>query len=71
MRLYQHSLGLSREPGQLLSAVREIAGRQAAPVPPPDRSPAARGSRGETVAGGSGELPAQLVGLTPRSLEAR
>jgi 5-methylcytosine-specific restriction enzyme subunit McrC len=29
VRLYQHSLGLSREPGQLLSAVREIAGRPA------------------------------------------
>ncbi|WP_030195517.1 McrC family protein [Streptomyces sp. NRRL S-87] len=29
VRLYQHSLALSREPGQLLSALKEIAGRLA------------------------------------------
>ncbi|WP_405524816.1 McrC family protein [Streptomyces canus] len=29
VRLYQHSLDLSREPGQLLSALRELAGRLA------------------------------------------
>ncbi|WP_112467801.1 McrC family protein [Streptomyces triticisoli] len=33
VRLYQHSLDLSREPGPLLSALREIAGRLAAATP--------------------------------------
>ncbi|WP_416978785.1 McrC family protein [Streptomyces sp. T028] len=35
MRLYQHSLDLSGEPGQLLSAVRELATRLASAVPRP------------------------------------
>ncbi|MEV3906853.1 McrC family protein [Streptomyces canus] len=32
VRLYQHSLDLSREPGQLISALRELAGRLAGTV---------------------------------------
>ncbi|MFJ9714469.1 McrC family protein [Streptomyces sp. NPDC101213] len=39
MRLYRHSLDLSREPGHLLSAVREIAGRLAAAAPHPSPQP--------------------------------
>ncbi|WP_329140856.1 McrC family protein [Streptomyces sp. NBC_01476] len=35
VRLYQHSLDLSREPRQLLSALREIAGQLAAATPHP------------------------------------
>ncbi|WP_327740288.1 McrC family protein [Streptomyces nojiriensis] len=35
VRLYQHSLDLSREPGQLLSALREIAQRLAGAAPNP------------------------------------
>ncbi|RSN18697.1 restriction endonuclease [Streptomyces sp. WAC 01325] len=35
MRLYQHSLDLSRETGQLLSALKEIAGRLAGATPHP------------------------------------
>ncbi|MEU9168888.1 restriction endonuclease [Streptomyces sp. NPDC048420] len=35
VRLYQHSLDLSREPGQLLSALRELAGRLAGTATPP------------------------------------
>ncbi|MEV5144907.1 restriction endonuclease [Streptomyces sp. NPDC052727] len=33
VRLYQHSLDLSREPGQLLAAIRKIAGRLAGDLP--------------------------------------
>ncbi|WP_189260501.1 McrC family protein [Streptomyces fuscichromogenes] len=35
VRLYQHSLDLSRDPGQLLAALRGIAGRLAEPTPLP------------------------------------
>ncbi|MGW0885860.1 McrC family protein [Streptomyces sp. NPDC002671] len=35
VRLYQHSLDLSREPGQLLSTLKEIAGRLAGATPHP------------------------------------
>ncbi|MCX4701219.1 McrC family protein [Streptomyces sp. NBC_01373] len=35
VRLYQHSLDLSRQPGQLLSALRDIAGRLAETAPLP------------------------------------
>lgn len=35
VRLYRHSLDLSREPGQLLSALKEIAGRLAGTTPHP------------------------------------
>lgn len=35
VRLHQHSLDLSREPGQLLAALREIAGRLAGAIPHP------------------------------------
>jgi 5-methylcytosine-specific restriction enzyme subunit McrC len=35
MRLYQHSLDLSREPAQILSVLRDIAGELAGATPHP------------------------------------